>query len=343
MNYSPLQEKNIFSRLEEESRYVNMVLKVNVQSVVLLPQEIKQGSTILICKRLNDQDEARVVGKLMNFSSREQEAYMLSLPVDEAIYIDKSKAPIPIAAKIPEYPTQYIPDVNIHNYQKDVIYKIIGLVVREKPKIKVVQNEDELSYESRIILKDLKEMPFEFQDERADRLDLNISVVNTKLKELVEQGWLEEYKMRISLGKSKGMFKLLLFTNRATKLFGKHRLKGKGLIKHSFWQYRCAKYYRLRNYKVEIEYFIPDTNQSIDVIAENKKERIAIEIELNDTPQIEENILKCMKEGFDRIVLAVYRTNQIKRIQKIIMMNPEMEEWLRQERIQIELLSSFLT
>jgi hypothetical protein len=82
--------------------------------------------------------------------------------------------------------------------------------------------------------------------------------------------------------------------------------------------------------------------ESIDVVASNKLERIAIEIELQDTQHIEENIAKCMRLNFDKVIIAVYGINLKKRVTKIVQTNPEMEKWYRQEKIQIELLSSFL-
>lgn len=81
---------------------------------------------------------------------------------------------------------------------------------------------------------------------------------------------------------------------------------------------------------------------SVDLIAFNNEERIAIEIELHDTPHIQENILKCIKAGFDKIIVAVYGAKIMKKIQSHVLSNTEIEKWSKEGKIKYEMLSAFL-
>jgi len=147
---------------------------------------------------------------------------------------------------------------------------------------------------------------------------------------------------KINLGKGKGQFQPYLFTEKANTEFGKQKIVGKGSLEHAFWQYRCAKYFSNRNYTVKIEHYLSDDATSVDVVATKGRERVAIEIELNDTPHIKNNILKCMREGFDHIIIAVYGSKLKKRIHQIILADTEIERWLQSSKLHLQMLSAFL-
>ena len=85
--------------------------------------------------------------------------------------------------------------------------------------------------------------------------------------------------------------------------------------------------------------------QSIDVVAQSDTEKIAVEIELqNNIDHIKENILKCVNssEGFDKIIVAVYDSKMMKRVQTIPASNPEIEKWLIAEKLEFRYLNEFL-
>lgn len=334
----------------ENSRYVEINLMFNVQSLALLPPSIVEACSVVICKRLNNKDEARRAESILNLSSEEQRQAMLALKPIDAIFIDKERASTPIHILIPRYPTQLISDEQIKYFQSAFINNILRNVVREKSADIKSTHEEELSYHSKILMQDLKKFPFDFQSEREIRLNINSRILADSLDDLVKKGWLYRYENKISLGKGKGQFQPYVFTEKSIGEFGKQEIKGKGSIEHAFWQVRCAKYFSKKGYDVEIEYFLSKENSvdkerslhSIDVIAQNNSERVAIEIELNDTPHIKDNILKCINSEFDNIIIAVYNAKLKKRIQSIILSDTKIEKTSREGKIKIETLSAFL-
>jgi len=256
---------------------------------------------------------------------------------------------------IPRYPIQRYSDEEMKAHQIHYIDRITGSIIWEKPAqegLEEEQEEAELSYNEQIVMQDLKKFPFDFQIEREIRLNINARIIADNLDALVENGWLRRHKDKISLGKGKGQFQPYIFTDKAVKEFGKQDIKGKGSIEHAFWQYRCAKYFIEKGFNVEIEYFLSEENiidknttslHSIDVVAyKDNEDRIAIEIELHDTPHIQENILKCIKAGFDLIIVAVYGAKLMKKIQSDVLSNTEIEKWSKKGEIKFEMLSAFL-
>ena len=255
---------------------------------------------------------------------------------------------------VTRYPIERHSDEEMNAHQIHFIDRITGSIIREKPAQKVlinIQDKEKLSYNAKIIMQDLKKFPFDFQSEREVRLNINARIISENLEELEINGWLRRYENKISLGKGKGQFRLFLFTDKAINEFKRQDIRGKGSIEHVFWQARCAKHFSEKGYNVEIEYFPSEKNNvdeketslnSIDIIAYNNHERIAIEIELNDVPQNKKNIQKCIKQGFDKIIIAVYRSKLMQRIQRIILTDIEMEKWLKKGKIEIRLLSQFV-
>jgi hypothetical protein len=97
------QEVSSYARLVNESRYTNIAICFNVQSVVGIPQLIREAASIVICKRLNDKRECDTIAQMMNFSSYEQKEMMMKLGIQDAIFINKEKGAIPVHILIPEY------------------------------------------------------------------------------------------------------------------------------------------------------------------------------------------------------------------------------------------------
>ena len=327
-----------------KGRYLNFIGMFNIQSIYGAPQNLRENAHIVLCKRINDKREAIVLEQLMNFSNEEQEAYMMSMPIHEGIFINKEKGSVPVPLFIPLYPTRIISDDEIHAYQERVIERITGNVVREKPaREESSQSSDgEPSYQGKLVIEDLRRFPFDFQSEREERLNINRRIISEILEQFVNKGFLKKYEKKMNLGRGKGQFQLYLFTEKAEALYGKQAIKGKGSVEHAFWQYRVAKHYQMRGFETEVEYFLEDGRHSIDVVAQRNGERIAIEIELNDTPHIVDNIRKCLKVNFDQVRLAVYDQKLMKRLNQFVLRDEYLEGFLRQEKIVLKYLSDFL-
>ncbi|OVE79133.1 hypothetical protein BVY01_03420 [bacterium I07] len=339
-----LRETSIYLRLANEMRYTNSTLMVNVQSVTTLPQIIREGASVVLCKRLNDQDEVSVIGKMMNFSSQEQYDAIMSLKISDAIFIDKERGSIPISVIVPNYPTQVIDDEMIDHFQSGHIHRIIGGVIREKPREeeRAERKQEDLAYNSKVVLEDLKRFPFDFQHERERRLSMNVRIISDTLDGLLKQGWIRKHDKKINLGKGKGQFQPYLFTEKTVVKFGKQNILGKGSIDHAFRQYRADKHYSERGYQTEMEHFLSDRSHSVDLVVTKNGQRLAVEIELNDTPHVLDNIHKCIHENFDLIIIAVYGAKLLKRIQKLVLADELAENWLRQQKLQLMSWDQFL-
>lgn len=339
-----MREASTYIRMVEESRYLDIHIMFNVQSVALLPQPIRESASIVICKRLNDKVEVSVIEKMMNFSLKEQSDIIMRLKIADAIYIDKERGAVPVPILVPLYPTQQISDEQIRAYQRGYIHRILEGVVRERPhqEDQVRKDEDELSYSVKIIMEDLKRFTFDFQNEREIRLNTNVRIISEVLEDLVKKDWLRKHPNKINLGKGKGQFQPYLFTEKATKKFGKQKISGKGSIVHAFWQYHGNKHYSRRGYTADTEHFLSDNATSVDLDLTMNGERMAVEIELCDTPHIKDNILKCIKANYDKIIIAVYGSKLLKRVQQIALSNSEIEPWLSSQRLILKTLDEFL-
>lgn len=194
MRNTSLREISSYLRLINESRYLNFILEFNIQSVVEIPQLLREGLTLIIGKRMNDQLEAETIAKMMNFINEEQKQVVLHLKIADGIYIDKERGAIPVPIISPKYPTQNVPDELINSHQAGVIQKITGCVLKEKPvRTEQTTHKEELSYQSRLIMEDFKNFPFDFQNEREIRLNINVSIIADTLKKLLKQGWMKHH------------------------------------------------------------------------------------------------------------------------------------------------------
>jgi len=343
-DHTQLREASTYIRMVNESRYLRIVLMFNVQSVALLPQQIRESASIVLCKRLNDKVEVSAIEKMMNFSSKEQGEVIMHLKNADAIFIDKERGAVPVPILVPLYPARQVSDEEIHAHQSGYINRILEGVVRERPpqEAPAGREEEELSYTAKIIIEDLKRFAFDFQEERATRLNMNVRIVADQLEELVEKGWLRKHPEKINLGKGKGQFQPYFFTEIAFGKFGRQKISGKGSIVHAFWQYRGGKYYSKRSYRADTEHFLSDNVTSVDLDLTKDGEKVAVEVELNDTPHIQENILKCIREGYDKIIIAVYGSKLLNRVQQIALSNQEIEPWLASQRLILKTLDEFL-
>jgi len=335
-------EPSVFQSMVNIIRYAKIHLVFLTQGVRLLPANIREACSVIIAKRMNDLSEVNPLSQMMMLNTKEQQEFIINMEIADGIFINKEVAAIPVHILIPLFPETQLTDNEIEVLQDYYKNTILKNVRKRDTSHNIEQDKEELSYEETLLLNDLKKFAFDFQSERSLRLNMPERYINENLESLAEKGYLQKHD-KINLGKGQGQFQLYVFTQKAVSGYGKQEIKGKGSIEHSFWQYRCAKYFLNIKYNVEIEHFLSnETNESIDVIAFNNEERIAIEIELNDTPHIINNITKCVRAGFNKTIVAVYGSQLMKRIQSMILSNIELEQYLRESRIEIKMLNEFL-
>ena len=342
---SNFKEDSIYTKIVNESRYLNMTVMFIVQSSLSVPDSLREGASIVFCKRVNDKKEARVLSDILNLTSKEQSDLLIHLELADGIFINKEKGSIPVSIVNGAYQTVAVSDSEIERHQDLHLNEILNGVRRS---VEVSEKEDkssleeEIDYNMLLVMMDLVKFPFDFQSERSDRLNINVGIISKVLANCVTTGFLDKSNDKINLGKGKSPFQPYLLSEKGVKKFGKQIIKGKGSIKHAFWQYRCAKHFNTKNYKTKIEYFLEGGFSSVDVVAEKVSEKIAIEIELNKTDHIQVNISKCLDADFSLIVIAVYGSEMMKYMKNILLTNLKFEEEFKRERIVVKMLPEFL-
>ncbi len=347
--FNSFKEDSIYTKIVNEARYLNITVMFIVQSSLSVPNSLREGASIVFCKRVNDKKETRALTDILNLTTNEQRDTLIHLQLADGIFINKEKGSVPVSIVNNAYPSVRVSNENITQHQGYYLEKILAGVEREVEKKSnkktEANNEDkkeEIDYNTNILITDLVRFPFDFQAERSDRLNINVSIISKILTEVVELGLVQKLPDKIKLGKGKNPFQPYLLTEEGIKRFGKQKIKGKGSINHSFWQYRCVKHFFEKNYKTEIEHFLEGGLSSIDVVAIKDNEKIAIEIELNKTEHIQENILKCLSADFNRIVIAVYGVSMVKYVKNILLTNSKFEENYKEGRIEVKMLPEFL-
>ena len=348
--FKPLKEDSIYARLVNESRYINMTIMFVVQSALSVPSPIRQGASLVFCKRVNDKNEARTLNEILNLSTENQKEYLLKIKVADTIFVNKEKGAVPISIINPPYPVRHVTEDEILSHQSDQLIKILGNVSRENQKKnneeplndKPKSGSEEFDYNMILVIYDLLNFPFDFQSERAIRLNLNKSILSATLSKLIEFGFIQKHTTKINLGKGKSPYQHYMFTEKGINKFGKQKIHGKGSLEHAFWQNRCKKYYDRISYETKIEYYLADGHSSIDLVVLRDEEKIAIEIELNETDHIQDNILKCINEDFNQIIVAVYSLKLAKYVKRTLLNHPVIEENYREKRVALKMLSEFL-
>lgn len=348
--FNPFKEDSIYTKIANEARYLNMTIMFIVQSGLSVPDSLREGASIVFCKRVNDKKENRVLSDILNLTSKEQSDVLIHLQLADGIFINKEKGSIPVSVINVAYPTRRVSDEDIEQHQGMYLEKILEGVERkvEEPcnentqEKNIEKNKEKIDYNTNLLIIDLVRFPFDFQAERSARLNINVSIISRILTEVIELGLIKKSPDKINLGKGKSPFQPYLITDEGKIKFGKQKIKGKGSIKHSFWQYRCAKYFLERKYETEIEHFLDDGISSVDVMAKRDNEKIAIEIELNKTDHIQHNILKCLNADFTLIVIAVYGSSMKKYVENILLTNSIFEKNHTVGRIEVRMLPEFL-
>jgi DNA-binding MarR family transcriptional regulator len=154
-----------------------------------------------------------------------------------------------------------------------------------------------------MVLKDIGKNRFSTTSDRYARLGLNVYQGNKAKDSLIERGLVEVKELPTPTGR----FKLLSPTEEGLAVLESlgvnpnvsHRMGG---IEHMYWKKKLAEHFREKGFSVQEE--VPlGGGKSVDLVAENDKEKIGIEIETGKSDGFY-NLVKDMKGGFDRVIIA---------------------------------------
>lgn len=154
-----------------------------------------------------------------------------------------------------------------------------------------------------LLLKDVGKHRFSSTSQRYGRLGLNAYQGNKAKDSLIQKSLIEvkdfptqsgRVKLLIPMEKGRAVLESLGVNPNIS-----HR---KGGPEHEYWKGKLAEYFKEKGYRVTEEKPIGG-GKSVDLVAENDKERIAIEIETGKSDAFY-NLTKDLGGGFDKVVVA---------------------------------------
>ncbi len=154
-----------------------------------------------------------------------------------------------------------------------------------------------------LLLKDTGRHRASSTSERYARLGLNAYQGNKAKDSLVRQGLLEAKDFPTETGR----LKLLIPTEKGMAVLEAMGIQGNlshrtGGPEHDYWKVRLSGYFREKGYRVTEEKPIGG-GKSVDLVAENDSERIAIEIETGKSNAFY-NLTKNLDKEFDKIIVV---------------------------------------
>jgi len=191
------------------------------------------------------------------------------------------------------------------------------LLEGEKITEKLAEKPLGISPQELMVLKDILKHGFSSTWERYQRLGLNAYQGN-KLKESLLQKDLIEVK---DLPTPTGRIKYWVLTAKAKDVLRELGINPnvsfrKGGPEHQYWKRKIAEEFQRRGYKVTEEYPIGG-GKTIDLVAVNDKERVAIEIETGKSDAVS-NVKKALDSGFDRVICIPVNRRISQRISRVI-------------------------
>lgn len=164
-----------------------------------------------------------------------------------------------------------------------------------------------------LMMKDILKNGFSSTTERYKRLGFNAYQGNKIKAALDEKGLIEVKDVPVRTGR----IKMFVLTHRAKDMLNRigintNKTWRHGGLEHEYWKNRVAKHFRDIGYRVIEEYPI-GKGRAIDLVAENEKERIAIEIETGKSDAIH-NMRRAMEAGFGRVICAALNEKVMKKI-----------------------------
>jgi hypothetical protein len=172
-----------------------------------------------------------------------------------------------------------------------------------------------LTTEERTFLEDVLTHKASTIRERYSRLSLNAYRGNLLQHSLLSKGLVSSQD--ISTGKSR--VKVLCLTNEGRRALGQHAETPQrtGSPEHEYWRAKVAERFRAKGYTVSEEFPL-GAGKTVDLVAENDKERIAIEIETGKSDALG-NIRKCLAAGFDRVLCFALSED----VRRSVLLSPE--------------------
>lgn len=236
-----------------------------------------------------------------------------------------------------------VAEEEVEEHSREFIARINSTV---KPRSKILTGEVKKRREKTILskpalewLSNMARKPYLSIVERTKAMAITNHVANRIKRELLTKGFVR--KVSVCTGRPGAPRILLEFTKRAVdymNLIGeKITRKGRGGIKHQYWQNAVKEFWRNRGLEVMVEPNIEGANTDVLVIHKSGK-RTAIEIALSIENQIR-NIERDL-EYFDEIIVATETRSLMMKIKDEASKCFEKEEL---QKVKFKILGDYLT
>lgn len=179
------------------------------------------------------------------------------------------------------------------------------------------ERETDIGELAEALLASVDEQPFLSMSERYDEVGAGSKQGNAAKNELVKLELVQE--VEVDTGKPGRNPKLLELTEQGEQVLAErgHDVADTGRrgIVHRYWQRQVADHYEADGFDVEIEHAVD--GGSIDVYAEQPRERVAIEVAMSPEHEVA-NVEKCLDAGVDRVEVVALEDDVRERIEAAV-------------------------
>lgn len=277
------------------------------------------------------------VTRMFNLTEPQKDVLM-NLPTGVQIVKMDERYTRPFLVQVDHYPIEdVVSDLEVEEHSRKFL-EYLNKDVKPRSTILLKKKEErKLSKESEDWLVHMARLPFLNQDERTQALGLSKHMANKAAKELEYKGYAR--KARIHTGKPGHPLVLMDFTDKGEahldSMGVRIQRKGKGGLRHQFWQEKTREHWKRGDNHVVVEPKIEGANCDVLVIQRDGK-RMAIEIALSHKNQVK-NIMRDL-EYFDEVIVATETKSLLMRIESEAKKNIGNENM---KRVKFEILGDF--
>lgn len=299
------------------------------QEATKITDSIKANSNCKMCFFVSGK-EIDEVTRMFNLTEPQKEVLM-NLPTGVEIVKMDERYTRPFLVQVDHHPiSDEVSDAEVEEHSRKFI-EYLNEDVRPRSTVLLKKKEErKLSKEGEDWLVHMARLPFLNQDERTQALGLSKHMANKAAKELEYKGYAR--KARIHTGKPGHPMVLMDFTDKGEAHLNSMGVgiqrKGKGGIRHQFWQEKVGELWKRGDNHVIVEPNIEEANCDVLVIRSNGK-RTAIEIALSHENQVR-NITRDL-EYFDDVIVATETKLLLMRIESEAKKNMDEENLKRVE------------
>ena len=308
-------EKSIEEKVPIISDLINKIGEFQVGLLVasqvpsLLNKSIRANTYAKVMMKLNDEEDMRMMANTIGLSPEQVAFCHERLEKGLAVVKLSGRWMYPFTIRIPLFPmAKDVTDDEVQTHMKPVLESLSFAPRTDILKRLMEQKREEREKKASRHIQFLKNVylhPWLTVTEHYASLGLG-SKTGTKVKaDLLRWKWVEE--IPIATGRRGKQPIILSLTDIGLEKLRESgiqaRRRGKGGAKSLWWAHKLAEIYEEKGYQTKIEGFA-EGKATVDLeLIDPEGRRIAIEIQMS-TDHAMENIIKCLKAGYDEVIIA---------------------------------------